>query len=131
MGALIGRVVRAGCIVTDPLLPQPLQVLLCIHVLVEWVQADSSAAKDVWITSTTRWMVGHAPDTWTPPERAPLDPTLPAVLLETVYYPLVFPSTLSRMGLKPPHAVLLAGPPGVGKTRSVQILALMASARLV
>jgi len=37
-------------------------------------------------------------------------------LIEAVEWPMKFPATFVRMGIKPPRGVLLYGPPGTGKT---------------
>jgi transitional endoplasmic reticulum ATPase len=45
------------------------------------------------------------------------------VLTETVLWPLTYPDTFSRLGVRPPRGVLLYGPPGCGKTFLVSALA--------
>ena len=44
-------------------------------------------------------------------------------LTETVLWPLQHPDTFARLGVEPPHGVLLYGPPGCGKTFVVRALA--------
>lgn len=44
-------------------------------------------------------------------------------LTEAVLWPLQHPDTFSRLGVDPPHGVLLYGPPGCGKTFVVRALA--------
>jgi transitional endoplasmic reticulum ATPase len=44
-------------------------------------------------------------------------------LTETVLWPLRHPDSFARLGVEPPHGVLLYGPPGCGKTFVVRALA--------
>ncbi|MGA8252030.1 MAG: AAA family ATPase, partial [Mycobacterium sp.] len=44
-------------------------------------------------------------------------------LTEAVLWPLQHPDTFARLGVDPPHGVLLYGPPGCGKTYVVRALA--------
>jgi transitional endoplasmic reticulum ATPase len=44
-------------------------------------------------------------------------------LTESVLWPLQHPDTFARLGIQPPHGVLLYGPPGCGKTFVVRALA--------
>ena len=46
-----------------------------------------------------------------------------AALTETVLWPLSYPDTFDRLGVEPPHGLLLYGPPGTGKTFVVRALA--------
>jgi len=45
------------------------------------------------------------------------------VLTEAVLWPLTYPDTFARLGIRPAHGVLLYGPPGCGKTYLVRALA--------
>ncbi|MFY1689505.1 AAA family ATPase [Plantactinospora sp. WMMB782] len=45
------------------------------------------------------------------------------VLTESVLWPLNYPDTFARLGVRPPRGVLLYGPPGCGKTFLVSALA--------
>ncbi|HEV7712817.1 MAG TPA: AAA family ATPase [Asanoa sp.] len=45
------------------------------------------------------------------------------VLTESVLWPLTYPDTFARLGVRPPRGVLLYGPPGCGKTFLVTALA--------
>ncbi|HEY6596122.1 MAG TPA: AAA family ATPase, partial [Asanoa sp.] len=45
------------------------------------------------------------------------------VLTESVLWPLSYPDTFARLGVRPPRGVLLYGPPGSGKTFLVAALA--------
>ncbi|WP_344387007.1 AAA family ATPase, partial [Asanoa iriomotensis] len=45
------------------------------------------------------------------------------VLTESVLWPLTYPDTFARLGVRPPRGVLLYGPPGCGKTYLVTALA--------
>lgn len=44
-------------------------------------------------------------------------------LKECVEWPLLYPSTFSRLGISPPRGVLLYGPPGCSKTLTARALA--------
>lgn len=54
-----------------------------------------------------------------------------AVLQEAVIWPIRFPDTFARLGLKPSRGVLLYGPPGCGKTFLVKALANEAEANFL
>jgi ATPases of the AAA+ class len=45
------------------------------------------------------------------------------ILTESVLWPLTYPDTFARLGVRPPRGVLLYGPPGCGKTYLVSALA--------
>ncbi|SCL14300.1 transitional endoplasmic reticulum ATPase [Micromonospora rhizosphaerae] len=45
------------------------------------------------------------------------------MLTESVLWPLTYPDTFARLGVRPPRGVLLYGPPGCGKTYLVTALA--------
>lgn len=53
------------------------------------------------------------------------------ILQETVIWPIRFPDTFARLGLKPSKGVLLYGPPGCGKTFLVKALANEAEANFL
>ena len=52
-------------------------------------------------------------------------------LTETVLWPLAYPDTFSRLGVAPPHGLLLYGPPGTGKTYVVRALAGTGQANMI
>lgn len=54
-----------------------------------------------------------------------------SVLQEAVIWPIRFPDTFARLGLKPSRGVLLYGPPGCGKTFLVKALANEAEANFL
>jgi transitional endoplasmic reticulum ATPase len=69
-----------------------------------------SAAAEVSVGSVTLDDVGDMADT-------------KQALTEAVLWPLQHPDTFDRLGVEPPHGVLLFGPPGCGKTFLVRALA--------
>ena len=57
--------------------------------------------------------------------------TVKEALTETVLWPLAYPDTFSRLGVAPPHGLLLYGPPGTGKTYVVRALAGTGQANMI
>ncbi|KAI8064446.1 P-loop containing nucleoside triphosphate hydrolase protein [Gongronella butleri] len=49
-------------------------------------------------------------------------------LKQAVEWPLVYKSTFSRLGLKPPRGILMYGPPGCSKTTLVKVIASVSGA---
>ncbi|GIU68303.1 MAG: ATPase [Candidatus Pacearchaeota archaeon] len=52
-------------------------------------------------------------------------------LIEAVEWPLKYPETYKRMGIKPPKGILLYGPPGTGKTLLAKAVAKEAEANFI
>src|SRR4029078_11432616 len=65
-----------------------------------------SATEEVSVVSVTLNDVGDMAET-------------KQALTEAVLWPLQHPDTFQRLGVAPPHGVLLYGPPGCGKTFAV------------
>ncbi|MBT4783622.1 CDC48 family AAA ATPase [Candidatus Woesearchaeota archaeon] len=75
---------------------------------------DFIAARKIVRPSSLREVLVEAPDVkWT--DVGGLD-SLKEELKEAIEWPLKYPQTFTRMGIKPPRGILMYGPPGTGKT---------------
>jgi len=75
---------------------------------------DFVAARKIVRPSSLREVLVEAPDVkWT--DVGGLD-SLKGELKEAIEWPLKYPHTFNKMGIKPPRGILMYGPPGTGKT---------------